>query len=61
LHVVAEGIETPAQLEALLKIDCDLLQGFFFGRPISLEQTLTTYKDLLIYSTPAEILERQAH
>jgi diguanylate cyclase (GGDEF)-like protein len=61
MHVVAEGIETPAQLEALLKIDCDLLQGFFFGRPISLEQTLATYKDLLIYSTPAEILERQAH
>jgi EAL domain-containing protein (putative c-di-GMP-specific phosphodiesterase class I) len=31
--VVAEGVETPAEKEALLELGCDLLQGYLFGRP----------------------------
>lgn len=31
--VVAEGIETPAERDALNELGCDLLQGFLFARP----------------------------
>jgi diguanylate cyclase (GGDEF)-like protein len=31
--VIAEGIETPDQVNALLSLGCDLGQGFYLGRP----------------------------
>jgi EAL domain-containing protein (putative c-di-GMP-specific phosphodiesterase class I) len=34
LPVVAEGIETAAQLEALRALGCELGQGFLFARPL---------------------------
>lgn len=34
LNVVAEGVETVAQLEFLRSIDCDAVQGFLFSRPL---------------------------
>ncbi|MBA2575634.1 MAG: EAL domain-containing protein [Euzebyaceae bacterium] len=33
LSVVAEGVETPAQLRALQALGCDFVQGFLLGRP----------------------------
>lgn len=33
--VVAEGVETQAQVTCLRDIDCDLLQGYYFSRPLS--------------------------
>ncbi|HEY4157490.1 MAG TPA: EAL domain-containing protein [Polyangiaceae bacterium] len=33
MTVVAEGVETAAERDALLELDCDLLQGFLFARP----------------------------
>ncbi|TXK65620.1 putative bifunctional diguanylate cyclase/phosphodiesterase [Alkalisalibacterium limincola] len=36
LPVVAEGVETRAQLDLLRGIGCDQFQGFFLGRPSSL-------------------------
>ena len=33
LKVVAEGVETEAQRAFLAKHDCDLLQGYLFGKP----------------------------
>ncbi len=32
--VVAEGVETLFQMEALRELDCDLAQGFLFSRPL---------------------------
>ena len=37
LLVVAEGIETRAQQDDLVRRDCDLLQGYRFARPMPLE------------------------
>jgi len=35
LKVVAEGVETPAQLDFLKNVGCDEYQGFHFSRPVS--------------------------
>ncbi len=37
LEVVAEGVETPEQLEFLRKHKCKIFQGYLFGRPVSQE------------------------
>ena len=31
--VVAEGVETVAEREMLVRLGCDLLQGYLIGRP----------------------------
>ncbi|QIN80401.1 EAL domain-containing protein [Rubrobacter marinus] len=34
LEVIAEGVETPAQLARLRSLGCDVAQGYHFGRPV---------------------------
>lgn len=49
LEVIAEGVETEAQLHALCKIGCDQFQGFLFSGPVAEEkflQLLVGKKDL---------------
>ncbi len=36
--VVAEGVETRAQLDFLRKHDCELVQGYFFSRPLTTDE-----------------------
>lgn len=40
-QVVAEGVETQAQLDFLRKHDCELIQGYYFSRPLTAEATAT--------------------
>lgn len=40
--VVAEGVETQAQLDFLRKLDCELVQGYLYSRPLPAE-------DLAVY------------
>lgn len=35
LRVVAEGVETAEQSESLREMGCDMVQGFFFSRPLT--------------------------
>lgn len=35
MTVVAEGAELPAEVEILSELDCDLVQGFVFSRPVA--------------------------
>ena len=35
MEVVAEGVETSEQLELLIEMKCDQVQGFLLGRPIA--------------------------
>ena len=42
LSVVAEGVETEAQLEALRQLGCDQAQGFLLGRPMPAAAFATT-------------------
>jgi len=34
MEIVAEGIETRDQVDFLAKQDCDLIQGFYFSKPL---------------------------
>ncbi len=43
LTVTAEGIETEDMADSLAKIGCDYLQGFFFSRPIPMEEFAEKY------------------
>ncbi|HRH81144.1 MAG TPA: EAL domain-containing protein [Thiobacillaceae bacterium] len=45
LRVVAEGVETEAQLDYLRAQGCDLMQGFFFSRPLPAEAYAQLLRD----------------
>jgi EAL domain-containing protein (putative c-di-GMP-specific phosphodiesterase class I) len=37
LKVVAEGVEEKEQLDLLTSLNCDQYQGYFFSRPLKVE------------------------
>ncbi len=43
IKVIAEGVETQEQWETLKELQCDEVQGFFFGRPVSSVDIEKTY------------------
>ncbi|MDH5691911.1 MAG: EAL domain-containing protein [Gammaproteobacteria bacterium] len=38
LRTVAEGVETAEQLDFMKSIDCDIIQGFYFSKPLPLDE-----------------------
>ncbi len=34
IQIVAEGVETREMADAMIKIGCDYLQGYYFSKPI---------------------------
>ena len=36
--VIAEGVETREQMELLKAIDCDIIQGYYFSKPLPAEE-----------------------
>ncbi len=55
LKVVAEGVENTSQLEALRGLDCDIAQGYLFGRAMEAKQ----FKQLLDNDSPLRQLAQQ--
>ena len=47
LDVIAEGVETKEQLEFLRSIDCDIAQGYYYSRPIPVDEFEEFLKDYL--------------
>ena len=43
MKTVAEGVETEEQLEFLKEVGCDIYQGYYFSRPISVEDFEVKY------------------
>lgn len=43
IKVVAEGIETKEQVEYLKNIKCDMIQGYYFERPLEVEKFENKY------------------
>jgi EAL domain-containing protein (putative c-di-GMP-specific phosphodiesterase class I) len=50
LIVVAEGVETPCQRDFLLSRDCDVMQGFLFGKPEPPEVAQKKWLDPKLYA-----------
>ncbi|MDH3742791.1 MAG: EAL domain-containing protein, partial [Hyphomicrobiales bacterium] len=49
LKVVAEGVETPEQAKLIHLLGCELLQGFFFAKPMPIAQLRETFgKDKVV-------------
>ena len=38
LELTAEGVETKEQLDYLKKLNCDIIQGFYFSKPLSINE-----------------------
>ncbi|MGF1762779.1 bifunctional diguanylate cyclase/phosphodiesterase [Aliivibrio kagoshimensis] len=45
MKVVAEGVETKEQYQQLLTYHCDVVQGYYFDRPMPLEELKTRYSN----------------
>jgi diguanylate cyclase len=45
-QVTAEGIEDKAQQDAIIKLGCDFMQGYFFTKPVKEDELLVLYKQL---------------
>lgn len=54
ISVVAEGVETDAQLTFLEKMNCDIAQGFYFARPMPAEE-LIVFLDKQLDETPRNL------
>lgn len=44
MKIIAEGVETYEQVQELLLIQCDFLQGYYFSRPVAKDQLLEKLK-----------------
>lgn len=38
MHVTAEGVENERQVAFLQKLNCDSIQGFYYSKPLPLEE-----------------------
>ncbi|MBU1628787.1 MAG: EAL domain-containing protein, partial [Gammaproteobacteria bacterium] len=45
IKVIAEGVETKEQLEILLRLQCNEVQGFYFSQAISADALLKKCKE----------------
>ncbi|MDW1501399.1 EAL domain-containing protein, partial [Vibrio sp. YT-19(2023)] len=45
MKVLAEGVETQRQRDQLEACGCDLIQGYFYSKPLSFDQLVSFVKD----------------
>ena len=45
LTVVAEGVETKDELKYLQSVECDQIQGYYFSKPLTVEEYMEKLKD----------------
>ncbi|WP_442946108.1 EAL domain-containing protein [Noviherbaspirillum sp. Root189] len=44
MRVIAEGVETDKQLQALRILECDEIQGYLFSRPLPPEEVVKYFE-----------------
>lgn len=47
MRIIAEGVETKEQLDRLHRLGCDIVQGYYFGKPVPAEEFETLYEKVL--------------
>lgn len=60
MGIIAEGVETAEQLDILKEFDCDVVQGYFFYRPMNITDFDMTIQRV-VESASKKILELQQH
>jgi len=60
MTVVAEGVETPGQVEALAALGCDFGQGYFFSPPASSDSTQASIRDRVAFRQAFAQLEARS-
>jgi diguanylate cyclase (GGDEF)-like protein len=55
-HTIAEGVETREQAAILLRMGCEVAQGYFFSRPVAAEQIVPMLTGTLQHSRSATAL-----
>jgi len=45
MKIVAEGIENREQVDFLMEQECDLIQGYFYAKPMPIEEFIEKYKE----------------
>ena len=43
MEIIIEGVETEEQVQILSELGCDIVQGFYFGRPDAEEKFYELY------------------
>ncbi len=46
MKIVAEGIENREQVDFLTEQECDLIQGYYYAKPMPLEEFEKNYKNV---------------
>jgi len=52
LRTIAEGVETSEQMHALQQMGCDEMQGYFFGRPMEVDEATALARGELRHAAP---------
>lgn len=45
MRVVAEGVENKQQYDCLKKLNCDLIQGYYYAKPMPMDELIYTLKE----------------
>ena len=54
LEVIAEGVETEAQRDALIALGCDHQQGYLFGRAMPMDDAIQFARSVHSATRPAQ-------
>jgi len=57
IRVIAEGVERRGQVQRLIALGCDLVQGYYFGRPAGPKETEERIQEGLAAGAPASAAE----
>ena len=62
IHTVAEGIDNASQVQYLQQVGCDMIQGFFYFRPMSVEDfQKTAFRDGTLQYVTTAVTAEPAH